>query len=171
VLLKNWNAVEVTAGGIEFEVGFRLCCRNFDICAYRTFSTSPHTPYMKRTLCGVVVYMLCGVKWRPTYVDVYVVIHSIESEVCENNHRLWNKSWNTKCINKYSLWYYWLNVLLNLCIWDTEVLLLMCNVYVQYVEILSVISEGRAEKRKIYVEKWWYMPATCEIKNEINESN
>jgi len=92
VLLKNQNAVEFTAGGIEFEVCFRLCCRNFDICAYRTFSTSPHTLCMKRTLCGVVVYMLCGVKWGPTYVDVYVVMCSIASEVGKNNHRMWNKS-------------------------------------------------------------------------------
>jgi hypothetical protein len=47
----------------------------------------------------------------------------------------------------------------------------MCNVYVQYVEILSVISEGRGEKRKIYVDKLQYMPATLETtKNEVKES-
>lgn len=104
--VKNHYAVEFTEGGIEFEVGFWLFCRNFDICAYRTFSSSPHTPCMKRTLCGVIVYMLWGVKWRPTYVDVYVFIRSIESEVGKSNHRMWYKSWNTKCTNKYSLWHY-----------------------------------------------------------------
>ena len=28
--MKSKNALELTAEGIEFEVGFRFCCRNFD---------------------------------------------------------------------------------------------------------------------------------------------
>jgi hypothetical protein len=84
---------------------------------------------------------------------------------------MWNKSWNTNVQTSTVHDIVKLNVPLNLCIWNTEFILLMCTVCVQYFEISVCHFWRESRKRK---DKCWEMTVCARNMRKqqmIKESN